>query len=69
MKTKVIITLLIALFLTGLLGTAFAQSADEAIKLYKQGQEAQKYGGYQEALSYFERALSYCEDSLKIRFS
>ena len=36
---------------------AFAQSADEAVKLYKQGMEAYQYGRYQESLNYFERSL------------
>ncbi|MBI4838033.1 MAG: CHAT domain-containing protein [Nitrospirae bacterium] len=54
---KIAFLLLFPLFVIGLAGTAFAQSEDEAVKLYQQGQEAQKYGRYQEALSYFEKSL------------
>src|SRR3990167_2135183 len=38
-------------------GTAFAQSEDEGVRVYNQGQEAAKYGRYQEALGYYERSL------------
>ncbi|MBI3582680.1 MAG: tetratricopeptide repeat protein [Nitrospinae bacterium] len=56
MKTKAI-SLLIILFMIGLGVDGFAQSADEAVKLYKQGMEAYQYGRYQESLNYFERSL------------
>src|SRR3989338_5053300 len=39
------------------MGTAFAQSEDEALKLNKRGMEAYQHGRYQEALKYFEEAL------------
>jgi len=51
------IFLFIVLFFIGVAGTAFAQSEDEALRLYNQGMEAAKYGRYQEALGYFESSL------------
>ncbi|MBI5195537.1 MAG: hypothetical protein HZA10_04350 [Nitrospirae bacterium] len=54
---KKITLLFLVIFAIVLAGTAFAQSEDEALKLYQEGQEAQKNGKYQEALGYFGRSL------------
>lgn len=52
-------------FILGLMGAAFAQSADEALELFKKGGEAKKYGRYQEAIDYYERSMKIWEELSK----
>lgn len=57
MKLRILFVILFLLFSPNLL---YAQSKEEALRLYQQGQEESKYGKYQEAISYYERSLTIC---------
>ncbi|MEW6006813.1 MAG: tetratricopeptide repeat protein, partial [bacterium] len=57
---KLGVGVVLGLMSLGFWGSAFSQSVDEAVRVYNQGQEAYKYGRYEEALGYYERSLKIC---------
>ena len=54
---KSAITLMIGLLVMEFWGIAFAQSKDEALSLFKKGEDASNQGSYEEALKYYGGAL------------